>query len=105
MEIATAIITKPGGLTTAEALAKRTPLLMVAPIPGQEMCNARYLLSQGAAVQVSSVATIGDIVTQLFREPDRLNQLRKKAEALAHPDSALQIGRLLLDLGDRFLHQ
>ncbi len=101
MDVSTAIITKPGGLTTAEALAKRLPLLIVTPIPGQEMCNARYLLSQGAAVQVSAPGRVGDLVAQLLETPDRLRQLKAKAAALAHPDSALNIARLLMELADR----
>ena len=101
MEIATMMITKPGGLTTAEALAKCVPLLIVTPIPGQEMCNARYLLAQGAAVQIPSMETAREIVARLLEEPDRLEQLKRKARQLAHPDSALHIAQLLLSFADQ----
>ena len=40
MEIASMIITKPGGMTTSEALAKGLPMVIINPIPGQEMNNA-----------------------------------------------------------------
>ena len=50
MEAADLLITKPGGLTSSEALAmKRLPMLITHPIPGQEERNARYLLKQGVA--------------------------------------------------------
>ena len=36
MEKADLVATKPGGLTTAECLAMGRPMLLFAPIPGQE---------------------------------------------------------------------
>lgn len=102
MSIATLILTKPGGLTTAEALAKHLPLLMISPIPGQEMCNARYLLSQGAAVQLESPAAAGEVVEALLREPARLQQLKQQTARISRPQSALQTARLLLGMADAF---
>ena len=102
MDTATLIITKPGGLTTAEALAKGVPLLIITPIPGQEMCNARYLLSKGAAMQLGSPAAATEVVAQLLREPARLDELKQHVEPLAHPESALHIARLLIELTDQF---
>jgi processive 1,2-diacylglycerol beta-glucosyltransferase len=98
MEIATLLITKPGGLTTAEALAKHLPMLIVTPIPGQELCNARHLLAQGAAVQLSSPETAKDVMAQLLRDARQLDRLREHAARMAHPDSALKTAQLLLEL-------
>ena len=100
MSIATLIITKPGGLTTAEALAKQLPLLMVSPIPGQEMCNARYLLSQGAAVQLESPAAAGEVIASLLREPATLQDLRQQIARISQPQSAIQTARLLLGMAE-----
>ena len=44
------VITKPGGATTAECLAMGVPMIVNAPIPGQEEHNANYLLEHGAAL-------------------------------------------------------
>ncbi len=102
MEIALLIITKPGGLTTAEALAKRLPLLIITPIPGQEMCNARYLLAEGAAAQLGSPETVGDAVTALLSDPSRLAAMRSHADRLSHPQSAMQTARVLIEMADRY---
>ena len=101
MEIASLIISKPGGLTTAETLTKRLPMLMSSPIPGQEMCNARFLLAHDAAVQLTSPASARDAVQQLLQQPDRLAQLRRNAGRLAYPESAFHTARLLVELADR----
>lgn len=102
MDIAAAIITKPGGLTTAETLAKQLPMLMISPIPGQEMCNARYLVAHDAAVQLGDPHIAGETLSQLLHHPARLRQLREHAGRIAHPDSALRIAELLLERADSY---
>jgi processive 1,2-diacylglycerol beta-glucosyltransferase len=48
MAAADLLVGKPGGLTTAEALARGLPMVIVHPIPGQEERNADHLLEAGA---------------------------------------------------------
>lgn len=47
------LVTKPGGLTSSEALAAGIPMALFDPIPGQEEDNARYLTGRGSAVLLS----------------------------------------------------
>ena len=47
------LVTKPGGLTTSEALAAGIPLALFDPIPGQEEDNARFLVNHERAVLLS----------------------------------------------------
>src|SRR5213078_1035720 len=54
MAAADVIVSKPGGLTTSEALARGTPMVIVDPIPGQETRNSDYLLENGAAIKVNN---------------------------------------------------
>ena len=98
MDLATLVISKPGGLTTSEAMAKGLPFVIVNPIPGQEAYNARFLISQGAAVQAGSPETVRQIVSDLLDNPEQLRRLRERNLELAHPNSATDIARLLLDL-------
>lgn len=100
MAACTVLVSKPGGLTTSEALAKHLPIVIVNPIPGQEAYNARYLLSQGAAVAASSPATVRQTVRDLLENPDQLDALRRRNAELAHPHAALDITRLLCRLAD-----
>ena len=101
MDLATLLISKPGGLTTSEALAKQLPMVMVNPIPGQEAYNARFLLSQGAALQAGSPETVRQTVRDLLENPDRLEALRRRNAELARPTAAMDIARLLFDLADQ----
>jgi processive 1,2-diacylglycerol beta-glucosyltransferase len=102
MELATLLVSKPGGMTTSEALAKHLPLVIVNPIPGQEAYNARYLLSRGAVVQAGSPETVRQTVRDLLDNPDLLEALRTRNAELAHPNASLDIAKLLMALGDQY---
>ena len=52
MEVSTLIVSKPGGMTTSECLAKGLPMVIVDPIPGQEERNSQFLVNQGIAIRV-----------------------------------------------------
>ena len=58
MDAADLVISKPGGLTTAEALVKKLPMIIINPIPGQEAKNTEYLLSQNVAVEAEDLESI-----------------------------------------------
>lgn len=79
MVAADLIVSKPGGLTTSEALASGTPLVVVDPIPCQEERNSDLLLEHGAAVKVNHLLTLGYKVTELLRDPDRPGPARPAA--------------------------
>ncbi len=58
MHAADILVTKPGGLTTAEALVAQIPIVLCKPLPGQEERNARVLVEAGAAVRTRRVVDL-----------------------------------------------
>jgi processive 1,2-diacylglycerol beta-glucosyltransferase len=98
MEISTVIITKPGGITTAEALSKGLPMLIVHPLPGQEAMNTRFLLKEGVAVKAETPEDAAVILEELLYNKDKLRIMSEKAKALAKPDSSMDIAKLVLGL-------
>lgn len=97
MEAADLIITKAGGMTTAEAMAKRLPLLIIDPIPGQERYNTDHFVSQGAAIEVSDFNEIHRVINDLFDSTDRMERLKKSIKELAKPNSARDIALLAFE--------
>lgn len=102
MDVASVLVSKPGGLTTSEALCKRLPLVMVNPIPGQEAYNARFLLSQGAAMQAETPAMVRQVVRDMLDNPDQLAALQRRAAELSRPDASLDIAALVCRLADTY---
>ena len=82
------VITKPGGLTTSECLAMGLPMVVYAPIPGQEERNADYVLEQGAALKAVDLISLEYRVRQLIAEPERLARMRECARRLGRPQAA-----------------
>ncbi|MBF0484757.1 MAG: hypothetical protein HQL25_08655 [Candidatus Omnitrophica bacterium] len=97
MDAASIIITKPGGITTAECLVKGLPMAIVDPLPGQEMRNTDFLIKNGIAIRVDSARDIGEEIELLLRTPSRLSAMRKAALEFSHPSSSMDIARLILD--------
>ncbi|MBI5864964.1 MAG: glycosyltransferase [Planctomycetes bacterium] len=91
MRAADLAVTKPGGLTTAEALVCGLPLVIVNPIPGQESRNSDYLLEHGAAIKVNNLRMLGFRVGSLIADPARLSSLQKAALRIARPGAAAHI--------------
>jgi processive 1,2-diacylglycerol beta-glucosyltransferase len=90
MTIADLIITKPGGLTSSEALAMGKPLFILNPIPGQEEANSDFLLERGAAAKVNRVEDLPFRIEQLLGSK-KLSDMAKAAKSLGRPDAAAAV--------------
>jgi len=97
MDMASFIVTKPGGLTSAEALSKSVPILIIRPLPGQEMRNAEFLLKIKAAIKVDSFKELKATAEDLLHNTNKLDELRKNAASFAYPCASLNIAKLILD--------
>lgn len=91
MLLADLVVSKPGGLTTSETLARGSILVIVNPIPGQESRNSDYLLENGAAIKANNIGTLAFKVTQLLEDRPRLEQVRKNVKRIARPRAAFDV--------------
>jgi processive 1,2-diacylglycerol beta-glucosyltransferase len=96
MAAADILISKPGGLTTAEALARGLPMCIVNPIPGQEERNSDHLLEAGVAIKCNNPPTLAWKLEQLLAAPERLEKMRRAALTLGRPHAAKTIADTLL---------
>ncbi|TLY27936.1 MAG: galactosyldiacylglycerol synthase [Ignavibacteria bacterium] len=85
------VITKAGGLTVSEALARHLPLLILDPFPGQEGRNADYLIEHGAAISAHGFENLHYKLHRLIEEPGLLSAMKKRAAELAKPHAARDI--------------
>lgn len=91
MACADLVVSKPGGLITAESLAMGLPMIVIAPIPGQEEANANFLLEQGVALKAFDLLTLEYRLRTLLAHPAELNAMRARARALGRADAARQV--------------
>ena len=91
MRLSDLLISKPGGITTAESLAAGLPMVMVDPIPGQEEANSDYILENGAGLKARSLEGLVFKINRLVADPARLGYMRENIRKIARPDAAFSI--------------
>jgi processive 1,2-diacylglycerol beta-glucosyltransferase len=97
MRMSDIIITKPGGVTTAEVLANHLPMVIVKPLPGQEANNASYLIEKGAAIKVDKPRQVNLAVENLLANPVKLKEMSEATRRITKPNASLDIAKLLLN--------
>lgn len=98
MSAADILVTKPGGLTCSEALAKQLPLILTSPIPGQEERNVRFLTRHQVARVAQTSEELIQVVNDLFRHPKKIESMRQRARLISKPHSAWEAARLIFDI-------
>jgi processive 1,2-diacylglycerol beta-glucosyltransferase len=96
MDAADCIITKPGGITSSEALSKGLPMIMVNPIPGHETRNAEFMLNNGIALYATNSFPLEEAVFSLLKHPGRLEDLRATIALYAKKDASRRLCEFLV---------
>src|SRR6266403_2574339 len=92
------LLGKPGGLTTAEALARGLILIIVNPIPGQEERNSDHFLEEGVAIRCNNLPTLAFKIDRLLNDEIRLAAMRENVRRLARPRAAYDVVDKLVSL-------
>lgn len=96
MSISDLVVTKPGGMTTTESLASNLPMIIINPIPGQEEENAEFLEEKGIAIWIKKNSDVSKILTDLFSNSHKLEEMKENTKLLARPNSTKDICDILL---------
>ncbi len=95
MAVSDVMVTKPGGLSIAEALVMRLPMIFFSAIPGQEMGNIHVLKKYHVADDQLNVPQIISRLEDLNASPMSLDQLRQQMTVLSKPNAVKDIIALL----------
>ena len=71
-------------------------MAIVNPVPGQESRNSDFLLENGAAIKINSIATLPYKLNHLLADAERLTRLKSNAQRLGRPEAAFEIARRVL---------
>jgi len=88
MHAADVLVTKPGGLSTSEALVAQIPMVLCKPLPGQEERNAKVLLESGAAVRTRRLADLPGAVERVLTDSGARASMATAARRLGRPYAA-----------------
>ena len=102
MDACDVIFTKPGGLTSTEALVKRIPIVHTAPIPGCETANRNFFVKRHLSVSSKYIAkqiTLGKRLLSDTQDPHGNRSLREEMllaqKENGKPDAAVHIIKTL----------
>lgn len=91
MDASNCIITKPGGLTVSESMAKALPMILINPIPGQEDRNAEFLLNNGLAMKVTKTYPIDEAIYQLLTNTEKIQAMISRINLMSRPNATADL--------------
>jgi len=94
MSAADVIYTKPGGLSSTEALVKNLPIVHTMPIPGCETKNRSFFRKRGMAVSASEILVQIYKGKELAENPVKREKMLRKQRENAYPHAAERIVEL-----------
>jgi processive 1,2-diacylglycerol beta-glucosyltransferase len=104
MEVSDVLISKAGGITVTEAMAKELPVIIIKPIPGQETRNSDFFTSHGAAIRVNDVSEIKGVLDNLtgtVREGDcPLTRMKASIQKIRKPTASVDITKLAIEMAE-----
>lgn len=89
------LYTKPGGLSSSEALVCRIPMVHTAPIPGCESDNFRFFTRKGCSLGAKRIGKQIRYGLQLIQSPERRMEMRVEQAKCSKPYSSLNIFQLI----------
>lgn len=95
MDACDVIFTKPGGLTSTEALVKNIPIVYTAAIPGCESKNRDFFVSRGLALASEHVHIQISQGMTLVENTDIRNAMINTQKRFSKPNAAAEIVKLL----------
>jgi 1,2-diacylglycerol 3-beta-galactosyltransferase len=102
MAAADVIVTKAGPGTISEALIAGLPVLLSGFVPGQEESNVTWVVEQGVgAAAFTPQAVVETLRAWLAPGSTTLAEMHTRAQALARPTAARDLGARILMWGER----
>ncbi len=96
MSAADLYITKPGGLTTTEAIAKQLPLLLMDAVPGCETRNFDFLIRNGVARGAKNWKQVMHLSNQMLHKEGELDAQIKSMKNFSTSIAAEEICRYVV---------
>ncbi|MDP3791487.1 MAG: glycosyltransferase [Candidatus Omnitrophota bacterium] len=98
MEISDILISKSGGITVSESLAKDVPMVVISPIIGQETANCNFLIKNDAAVKVDKLEDLKGALEELISNPMKLDSMKESIRRVRKPNAAYDVAKLAYEL-------
>ncbi|MGN0194160.1 MAG: glycosyltransferase [Pseudoramibacter sp.] len=99
MDRADIIVSKPGGLTTTEAILRGIPMLIPYTYPGQEESNAEFLEESGMGLRIEDISELPSVLDHLILHQDIVEEMADNMNTAARdyaPEKAAALCEALI---------
>ena len=93
MDISDILISKSGGITVSESLAKEIPLVVISPILGQETRNSDFLVKNNTAIKVNKLDDLKAALEGLISDPVKLDKMKESIKKIEKPHAAYDVAK------------
>lgn len=97
MSISDIVISKPGGLTSSEALASYVPMIIINPIPGQEEENAIFIENNNAGYWLRKHDNIVPVLNSILNDDNKLEIMKENTKQISKRNSTKNICEILFN--------
>jgi processive 1,2-diacylglycerol beta-glucosyltransferase len=97
MDAADVVFTKPGGITSTEAIVKNIPLIHTHPIPGLENHNAHFFHQHGMSYFTTDIQQQVTVAKRLCEDSHYRKQMLRNQRMNANPHSSDDVINLILE--------
>ena len=97
MDASDVIFTKPGGITSTEAIVKNIPIVHTAPIPGLENYNARFFHNHGLSYHTNDTNQQVAIAMRLCEDKAFRNKMLLQQRLNSNPHTSDDVIDLILN--------
>ena len=94
-DAADVIITKPGGLSTSEAIAKEKPMILMKPMPGVENMNLAFLLNNSLAAHSNEYQPTSQVISQMRINHCKMEEMKKAQKKWGKKNSARTLAQFI----------
>ncbi len=85
------VVTKPGGLSSTEAMVSNVPLILTSPIPGCETENYQILTGLGVAIGGKTLEDATEAFLKVFTDKEYADSITYNQRKYINPNSARDI--------------
>ena len=80
MDASDVFLSKPGGLSSTEAMVRRLPMVAIDAVPGCETRNLEFFLSHGYVTTADTVEGLAERALDLLNHPEKADGMRRAME-------------------------
>lgn len=95
MDACDVVVTKPGGLSTSESIAKCKPIILTKPMPGVENMNHAFLLNNSLALHSNKYQPLSEVINQMRINENKINEMKKAQEKWGKRNSSSELASLI----------